>query len=191
MKRKFKKSLLIFFVLLFLLEAGVVFALEVKYPSMPGAKPPQVFLEKIEKGEIPKEKALPLFIKYFLSLALIISVSACLLILILGGFSYLISTGNPTVMAEAIKRMSQAGIGLIVILSSYLILTAINPELSILRLPGLEKTPPSHVAEPISEEPRRRCPSIEKAERLLSYKPKVDLTSGLEKTIDWFKRRLR
>lgn len=141
METKLKKPLLVFFILLFLLEAGIVFALEVKYPPMPGAEPPQVFLEKIEKGEIAKEKALPLFIKYFLSLALVISVSACLLILILGGFSYLVSTGNPTAMAEAIKRMSQAGIGLIVILSSYLILTVINPELSILHLPGLEKLP--------------------------------------------------
>lgn len=152
MEIKFKKSLLIFFVLFFLLEAGVVLALEVEYPSMPGAEPPQVFLEKIEKGEIPKEKALPLFIKYFLSLALVVSVSICLLILIIGGLRYVTSTGNPASMAEAIKQISQAGLGLIVILSSYLILTAINPDLSILRLPSWEKVPPSHIAESISGE---------------------------------------
>lgn len=59
-----------------------------------------------------------------------------------------------------------------------------------MEVPGVNKVEPIY-AEPIPEEPRRRCPSVDKAEKLLSYKPKVDLTSGLEKTIDWFKRRPR
>ncbi len=40
----------------------------------------------------------------------------------------------------------------------------------------------------IPDEPPRRCPSIEKAKRAFGYEPKVDLSSGLTKTIDWFRR---
>jgi len=39
----------------------------------------------------------------------------------------------------------------------------------------------------IPDEPRRRCPLIEKAKTALSYQPKVDLASGLKQTIDWFR----
>jgi UDP-glucose 4-epimerase len=35
------------------------------------------------------------------------------------------------------------------------------------------------------EDPRRRVPSIEKAKRLLGFSPKVDLETGLRKTIAW------
>ncbi len=35
------------------------------------------------------------------------------------------------------------------------------------------------------EDPRRRVPSIEKAKRLLGFAPKVDLETGLRKTIAW------
>jgi len=33
-----------------------------------------------------------------------------------------------------------------------------------------------------------RIPNIGKAEKLLGYKPKVDLEEGLVKTIDWYRR---
>lgn len=34
------------------------------------------------------------------------------------------------------------------------------------------------------DDPSRRCPNITKANRLIHWKPKVDLNSGLKKTID-------
>ncbi len=40
----------------------------------------------------------------------------------------------------------------------------------------------------IPDEPRRRCPSIEKAKATFGYEPKVNLATGLAKTIDWFRR---
>ena len=40
------------------------------------------------------------------------------------------------------------------------------------------------------DEPLRRCPSIRKAKLAFGYEPKVDLASGLIKTIDWFKERM-
>lgn len=38
-------------------------------------------------------------------------------------------------------------------------------------------------------DPRRRCPSIEKATRILSWKPTVSLDQGLSSTTSWFKSR--
>jgi len=41
-----------------------------------------------------------------------------------------------------------------------------------------------------SEDPKRRCPDITKAKRLLNWQPKVPLEEGLNKTIEWFKLKL-
>lgn len=38
----------------------------------------------------------------------------------------------------------------------------------------------------IRDDPRRRCPNISKAKRLLGYEPKVGLDEGLKRTITWF-----
>jgi len=39
----------------------------------------------------------------------------------------------------------------------------------------------------MKEDPKRRCPNINKAKKLLRWKPLVKLEDGLKKTIDWFK----
>ncbi len=39
----------------------------------------------------------------------------------------------------------------------------------------------------IRDDPRRRCPHIAKANKLLSFVPKVSLEEGLEKTIGWYR----
>ncbi len=39
----------------------------------------------------------------------------------------------------------------------------------------------------IRDDPRRRCPNIAKAKKLLDYAPKIDLDSGLKRTIEWFR----
>jgi UDP-glucuronate decarboxylase len=36
-----------------------------------------------------------------------------------------------------------------------------------------------------------RIPTIEKAETLLGFKPKVDLNSGIKKTFAWYKKYLK
>lgn len=38
------------------------------------------------------------------------------------------------------------------------------------------------------DDPKRRCPDITKAKRLLGWEPKVAIAEGLEKTIEYFKR---
>ena len=39
------------------------------------------------------------------------------------------------------------------------------------------------------DDPRRRCPDITKAEKMLGWKPKISLEQGLTRTIAWFKRK--
>lgn len=53
---------------------------------------------------------------------------------------------------------------------------------------GISKSTSKVVFEDLPEDdPRRRCPDISKAEKLLQWKPKVSLEEGLKKTIDYFR----
>ncbi len=142
---KNKKSKLFFIVLLlflFMLGADFVLAIEfrapeINYPYLPfrGVDPPQVFLEKIEKGE----EALPLYVKYFYYLFLMIAGLLALGVMVYGGLLYLISAGAPVKMIAAREQITGGILGFVILLSSYLILATINPQLAIFRLPGLEK----------------------------------------------------
>jgi len=49
---------------------------------------------------------------------------------------------------------------------------------------------PLKFVEPRPDDPRRRCPDITKARRLLGWEPKVPLEEGLKCTIEWFKTEL-
>ena len=64
---------------------------------------------------------------------------AAFYMLVLGGFTWLTSAGDATKIAEAKSKLTAAILGLLLILSSYLILRVINPELTTLRLPELEE----------------------------------------------------
>jgi nucleoside-diphosphate-sugar epimerase len=39
------------------------------------------------------------------------------------------------------------------------------------------------------DDPKRRCPDIGKAEKVLEWKPKISLQQGLARTIKWFQRK--
>ena len=56
-----------------------------------------------------------------------------------------------------------------------IIIKKINPRLEI----QFKKLP--------EDDPRRRNPNIEKAKKLLNWEPEIDLSQGLDKTIDYFK----
>ncbi|MGD9014836.1 MAG: SDR family oxidoreductase [Candidatus Omnitrophota bacterium] len=43
----------------------------------------------------------------------------------------------------------------------------------------------------LQDDPKRRQPDIGKARKLLSWRPKISLTEGLEKTIPWFAQRIK
>lgn len=40
------------------------------------------------------------------------------------------------------------------------------------------------------DDPKRRCPDTSKMEKLLGWKPKISLEKGLERTVEWFGKRL-
>jgi len=41
------------------------------------------------------------------------------------------------------------------------------------------------------DDPRRRCPDISKARRLLGWEPKTPLEEGVKLTIEWFRKALQ
>jgi len=108
---------------------------EINYPQLPfpGVLSPQVF------GEIPGEQAFLLYVKYFYYLFLMVAGFLAFGTIVYGGFLYLISAGAPVKMIAAKEQITGGILGLVILLSSYLILATINPQLVILRLPGLEK----------------------------------------------------
>jgi len=145
-----KKSKIIFvsiivFFFLFIASSSIFAAervLETEYPE-------------IGEEKITKETTLPEYVRYVFKFSLIIAAVAGLAVLIYGGFRYLFSAGSPTAKSEAISWLSGGILGLILLLSSYLILITINPELIILEIPGLGEYQPAPLTTPSS-------PAVEK-----------------------------
>ena len=54
-----------------------------------------------------------------------------------GGFQWTYSAGNTTAIEEAKDRITSAALGVLIVLSAYLILQVINPELTTLNLPTI------------------------------------------------------
>jgi len=120
------------FLLLFLfLGANFVSALEIDYPNLPGVKSPQDF---VNDSSIASEDILSLYAKYFFNLAIWIAGIIALGALIYGGIRYLTSTGKPDTMASAKDQITGVFFGLLLLLSSYLVLSILNPELIILKI---------------------------------------------------------
>ncbi len=108
--------------------AGFVYALEINYPRIPGFIPPQDFINN------PSEDILSLYIKYIFNLALWLGGIIALGGLIYGGIRYLISTGKPEAIISAREQITAAFFGLLILLSSYLILNTISPQFTGLKL---------------------------------------------------------
>jgi len=82
---------------------------------------------------LTEESTLPDLIKYLYGWAIGLGGLAAFIVLIIAGFQYLTSTGDPTKMREAMARIQSAGLGLVLLLTSVLILNTINPALTTLR----------------------------------------------------------
>jgi len=122
MLRTKKSKLLILFLLLFLFAgASFVFAqksLEVTYPRVPGALTPTTTKE-----------ALPDYIRYIFQLSLFIGALIAFGSFIYGGVRYLISAGSPIGQKDAQSQISAGILGLIILISAFIILNTINPQL--------------------------------------------------------------
>ena len=122
-----KKFLTLILLILFLLLPLISLAseLELDYP-------------RIGDIEIALGMDLNKLIAWFYYFIISIAGIAAFVMLIWGGIEWMTSAGNPTKIGEAKERINSAFLGLIIILSSYLILQAINPDLIMLRLPALQ-----------------------------------------------------
>jgi len=125
-----KEGILIFILGIFLFFlAEFAFALEITYPPILGAEPPQVFLEKIEKGEYRKDQMLFLWTKYIYHLSITISGLLVFFLIVSGGILYLISGGSVEKIKTAKARISSGILGSALLLFSYIIIYTLNPQL--------------------------------------------------------------
>ena len=87
----------------------------------------------IDGSKTGTKSTLVTFVKYLYEWGIALGGLAAFIALIISGFLYLTSTGDPAKMNEAKNRATWAIGGLVLLLSSWLILYTINPELTILR----------------------------------------------------------
>lgn len=138
MAKKEQIILLIFLIAFCFSLAAPVLALdlELKYPTVPGLKG----LEEI-KGLEPSEQ-LTAYARYILRLIFFIVLGICVVVLIAAGVLYLVAFQKPVVIVTARNMVQRTLLGLFILLTSYLVLYTINPQLLIFKV-GLEKVPPA------------------------------------------------
>jgi len=126
-----KKQLTLIILASLLVFPMVSSALELNYPTV---GPPGNELDLNAIWDDPDEdidlNELVGWLYYFI---IGISGLAAFAMLVMGGFQWMSSVGNPTKISDAKDRINSALLGLIIILMSWLILNTINPELTVLR----------------------------------------------------------
>ena len=107
-----------------ILLPGIAFAinLNLEYPIPPGA--PDI--------NTAEGQTLPGIIAWFYYFIVWIAGLAAFAMIVWGGVQYLTSAGDPTKMADAMNRIKNAVLGLVIVLASVLILQTISPEFTIL-----------------------------------------------------------
>lgn len=76
-------------------------------------------------------------IKYLYEWGISLGGFAAFIALIIAGFQYLTSAGNAGKMKDAMDRIKSAGLGLVLLFGSFLILNTINPQLTELKMPTI------------------------------------------------------
>lgn len=84
----------------------------------------------------PAQEMLPNYIKYIFSFAVAISGFIVFASLVAGGFRYMVSAGNPSVMRDSREQILSSLVGVAIVLGAFLILRTLNPQLTTLR--GIE-----------------------------------------------------
>jgi len=127
-----RKIILIFLLCSFLSLLSISFCfaqrkLEITYPSLPKVQTPMT-----------TKTALPNYLRYVFTFAIAISGIVAFGAMIYGGLLYVTSTGDPAKISDAKDQVIASFLGLIIILSSFLILNTINPKIVIPVSPPLE-----------------------------------------------------
>ncbi len=141
LKKHKYSSILLIVVFLSFLSIGFCFARKVEVP-LPGL------------GEEPD---LPQYISTIFKLVMGIAGTIAVLALVIGSVRYMTSAGNAEAKSDAKKRILGAIFGIILLLSSYLILRTINPQLIELELTPLSEVPGLYL---ITKGERKPCPML-------------------------------
>ena len=96
---------------------------------------------------------LSVYLEYIFHYSMIIAGVIALGVFVVGGVRYLISAGNPAVIDDARDQIFSGFLGLVILLSSYLLLNTINPDLVNIKEPTLEVTCLSYCDKPSSKWP--------------------------------------
>jgi hypothetical protein len=138
-KNKYLIFLSVFAVLFFV--SSSVYALELSYPRIPGAIPPQDFIKTASTDEVPIY-----FIKYIFNLIILASGIIFFGALVYAGVQYLTSSGKPEKIISAKEKLTAVFFGLLILLSSSILLETISPQFTNLKIPALK--PLEIVAQP-------------------------------------------
>lgn len=134
---KAKKKLFFLFLILFALGAGFVSAqsaLEVDYPTVPGAEAPS-----------DTKTALPDYVKYIFNFSLAIAGFVAFASFVYGGVKYLVSAGSAAAISDAKKQIFAGILGLIILFSSFIILNTVNPQLLFFDISKADPGPPPEI----------------------------------------------
>ena len=96
------------------------------YPTISGADTPG------------PDTTLPQYIKYLFNFGIALGGILAFVIFAFGGIMWVMSAGNPVIIDVAKAKMLKGIMGLALLLSSYLIIVAINPDLTVLTLEDLD-----------------------------------------------------
>ena len=140
-------------------------SLEIEYPEIGGEAP-------------TGETKLPEYIKYIFNFSLLLGAILAFAVLSFGGIRWLVSTGSPAAIKEAKSWMLAGIIGLALLLCSYLILTTINPELTIFKeMEPLEPVDGVYLCETeddcsIKDDPDKRRHYAASAPKIKDFEPR-------------------
>lgn len=110
-----------------LLNVTFVFAYELSWPNSPTGT-------SIQDGA-----DIVVLVKYIYEWGISIGSLCAFIAIIIAGVKYMTSVGNPSQIQQAQSDIRDAFIGLAILLSSWVILNTINPDLVSLKLPSIEK----------------------------------------------------
>ncbi len=120
------------FLILFGLAALIIFLLPINITAVETLiRYPEIGGEKIYWG-----MTLPQIIRYLYLFAMGICGAVALTAILLGAIKYISAAGNASKMSDAKDQIFSAILGVVILLSSYLILNTINPDLVTLKEPA-------------------------------------------------------
>lgn len=120
-----RKTIVIFLILggFFLICPGASAALELNWPNSPLGT------------ELNENAGFTVLVKYLYEWGIGLGGFAAFISLVIAGLQYLTSAGNATKTKESLNRIKSAGLGIILLFGSVLILNTINPQLTDIKMP--------------------------------------------------------